>query len=165
MKKDKMYWILEFCILAFYLIIPVALFIWKCTSIGEQEGGTKFIIGCSGYVAAFVVYIIAKKLVFKRYLAQLEGKIINYTTQIETEIDPAKITLIEKALRKCLIIKTIISVIPVIIMCGLLLLVIKALESDMVTLYAVVGFITISIGCGFVCELIQDANVKSKHRG
>lgn len=164
MKKDKTYWILEALKILFFAVIPIALFIMKCTTLNQQQGGTKFIIGCSGYIVALILYFVIKKIVLKRYLSQIDGKIVNYETQIETETDQEKITLIENALRKCLIIKTIFTVIPVIILLGLLLMIVKGLEKDLLTLYSVIGFIALSICAGFICEIIQDANVKSKHR-
>ena len=164
MKKDKLYVSLEVAKWAFFLLIPIALFIWKCTSIGNVEGGTKFILGCSGYIAILVIYIIFKKAIMKKYLTELNGKIVNYSTQLEVETDEQKITNIEKALRKCLIIRDIFTVAPLVVAAGLILLIVKALEQDVITLYSIMGFVAISYLCGFICDLVQDSNIKSKHR-
>lgn len=164
MKKDLTFIFLEIAKWLFFLVIPIAVFIWKCTTIAAVESGTNFIISCSGYIALLLVYLVFKKVIMKNYIADLRGKIVNYTTQIETEIDEQKITLIEKALRKCLLIRDCFTVAPIIIVCGLLLYVIRAIEYDIVTLYSVVGLIAISYALGFVFMLFQSANVKSKNR-
>lgn len=164
MKKDKLYIALEIAKWVFFLGIPLALFIWKCTSIGNSAGGTKFIVGCSGYIICLIIYIIFKKAIMKKYLFELNGKIVNYTTQLETETDEEKITLIEKALRKCLIIRDIFNVAPIIIGFALMLLIIKNIEKDIITLYGVLGLITLSCLLGFGCNLLQDSNIKSKNR-
>jgi hypothetical protein len=163
MKKDKKYWALEIAQLIFFLIIPIVLFIWKCTTI-QNDGGTRFIISCSGYIVAIIIFIVFKKIVLKKYLADLSGKIVNYTTQIETETDQTKIPLIEKALSKCLIIRNLFIVAPVLIALGLLLVVIKAIEQQMITLYSVVGLCVISYIIGFICMLFQSYSIKSKNR-
>jgi hypothetical protein len=163
MKKDKKYWALEIAQLIFFLIIPIVLFIWKCTTI-QNDGGTRFIISCSGYIVAIIVFIIFKKIVLKKYLADLGGKIVNYTTQIETETDQTKIPLIEKALSKCLIIRDLFIVAPVLVALGLLLVIIKAIEQQMITLYSVVGLCVISYIIGFICMLFQSYSIKSKNR-
>ena len=164
MKKDKVYIILEIAKWFFFLVLPIAIFIWKCTTLGNIEGGTKFILGCSGYIVCIIIYIIFKKAIMKNYLHDLSGKIVNYSTQLEIETDPEKITLIEKAIRKCLIIRDVFNIIPILIGCALVLLIVKALEKDVVTMYSVLGLITISCMLGFICVMIQDANVKSKNR-
>lgn len=164
MKKDKLYITLEVAKWFFFLGIPIALFIWKCTTLGQTPGGTKFIIGVSGYIVCIILYILFKKLIMKNYIRDLNGKIVNYTTQLETETDEEKITLIEKALRKCLVIRDVFNVIPLIIAFALILVIIKNVEKDIITLYSVLGFITISCLCGFLCNVLQDAKIKSKNR-
>lgn len=164
MKKDITFILLEIAKWLFFLVIPVAVFIWKCTTLGAVEGGTKFIASCSGYIVLLIVFLVFKKVIMKNYIADLRGKIVNYTTQIETETEEQKITLIEKALRKCLLIRDCFTVAPVVIVCGLLLYIIRAIEYDIVTLYSVVGLIAISYALGFVFMLFQSANVKSKNR-
>jgi hypothetical protein len=163
MKKDKKYWALEIAQLIFFLIIPIVLFIWKCTEI-QNDGGTRFIINCSGYIIAIIIFIVFKKIVLKRYLADLSGKIVNYTTQIETETDQTKIPLIEKAMSKCLIIRDLFIIMPVLIALGLLLVIIKAVELQMITLYSVIGLCVISYIIGFICMLFQSYSIKSKNR-
>lgn len=163
MKKDKKYWALEIAQLIFFLIVPIGLFIWKCTSI-QNDGGTQFIINCGGYIVAIIIFIVFKKIVLRRYLQDLNGKVINYTTQIETETDQTKIPLIEKALSKCLVIRDVFIVAPVLIGLGLLLVVIKAVETQLITLYSVVGLCTISYLIGFICMLYQSYSIKSKNR-
>lgn len=164
MKKDKTFIFLEIAKWLFFLVLPLGVFVWKCTTLGEVEGGTKFIISCSGYVALLLIYIVLKKVIMKNYIANLNGKIVNFTTQLETEIDEQKIPLIEQALRRCLLIRDCFTVAPIIIVCGLLLYVIRAIEYGIVTLYSVVGLIAISYALGFVFMLFQSANVKSKNR-
>lgn len=163
MKKDKKYWALQIAQLIFFLIVPIVLFIWKCTTI-QNEGGTKFIINCSGFIVAIIVFIVFKKVILKKYLADLNGKIVNYTTQIETETDQTKIPLIEKALSKCLIIRDLFIVAPVLVALGLLLVIIKAVEQQMITLYSVIGLCVISYIIGFICMLFQSYSIKSKNR-
>lgn len=163
MKKDKRYWALQIAQLLFFLIIPVALFIWKCTTI-KNDGGTQFIINCSGFIVAIIIFIVFKKVILKKYLADLNGKIINYSTQLETETDQSKIPLIEKALSKTLIIRDLFIVIPVLIGLGLLLMIIKAVEQQLITLYAVVGLCFLSYLVGFICMLFQNYSIKSKNR-
>lgn len=163
MKKDKKYWCLEILQLMFFLVVPIVLFIWKCTTI-KNGGGTQFIINCSGYILAIIVFIVFKKIILKKYLADLSGKIVNYTTQIETETDQTKIPLIERALSKCLIMRDLFIVAPVLVGLGLLLVVIKAVEQQMITLYAVVGLCVLSYIFGFICMLFQSYSIKSKNR-
>ena len=61
MKKDKKYWALEIAQLIFFLVVPIVLFIWKCTTI-KNDGGTQFIISCSGYIVAIIIFIVFKKI-------------------------------------------------------------------------------------------------------
>ena len=85
-------------------------------------------------------------------------------TQIETETDQSKIPLIEKALSKCLIIRDVFTVIPVLIGLGLLLVIIKAVEQQLITLYSVMGMCLLSYIVGFICMLFQSYSIKSKNR-
>lgn len=163
MKKDKRYWALEISQLMFFLVVPIVLFIWKCTTI-RNDGGTQFIISCGGYIVAIIIFIVFKKIILKKYLADLNGKIVNYTTQIETETDQTKIPLIEKAFSKCLIIRDIFTVVPVVIGLGLLLVIIKAVEQQLITLYSVIGLCLLSYVLGFICMLYQSYSIKSKNR-
>ena len=164
MKKDKLYISLEIAKWIFFLALPIALFIWKCTTIGNADGGTKFITSCCGYIVCIIIYIIFKKAIMKNYVKELNGKIVNYYTQLETETDQEKITLIENALKKCLIIRDIFNLVPILIACALILLIVKALEKDIITMYSVLGFITLSCLMGFGCTMAQDWNIKSKNR-
>ena len=45
MKKTKLWIICEILKYLFYGAVPIGLFIWKCTSVGQVDGGTKFILG------------------------------------------------------------------------------------------------------------------------
>jgi len=164
MKKTVLWWITEILKWVFFAGFPIALFLWKCTSIGDTEGSTKFILGVSGYIVALIVYIIIKKVLLKNYIIGLNGKIINFTTSLEIETDPVKMTLIEKALAKALIIRESFTVIPIIIIFGLLVTLCKALETDLITLASVIGVLCLSCIAGFICMIIQSANVKSKNR-
>lgn len=164
MKKDKIYIITEIAKWVFFLGVPLILFFWKCTTIFGQKGGATFIIGCSGYIAGLLIYLCAKKFMFKNYFANLNGKIVNYETALETETDTAKITLIENAIRKTTIIRDCFTVIPTLLILGLALTLIKAMESGLVTLFSVVGLSTISYLLGYICMLIQNKNIKSKNR-
>lgn len=164
MKKDKSFIALEIMKWVFFLAIPVALFFAKCVTITGNKGGVKFMVSCSTFIVALIIYIVFKKVILKKYFQELSAKIVNYTTQLETETDQTKIPLIEKALRKCLTLRTIFNVLPIIIVMGLVLVLVKALETDLVKLYAVVGYCTISYILGFICMLWQDASIKSKNR-
>lgn len=164
MRKDKEYWVLEAFKLVFFALLPITIFILKCTSLIGQTGGTKFILGCSGYIVAMIVYLVIKKVVLRTYLQDLNGKIVNYTTQIETETDQSKIPFIEKALSKCLSIRAIFTIAPILIVGGLGLLIVKSIEQDFVKLYSVLGLIAVSYLFGTIVWLIQASKVKSKHR-
>lgn len=164
MKKDKLYWSMEALKWVFFGVIPILIFIFKCTTITGQNGGVKFMIGCSSYIVLLLLFFIIKKTLLKNYIRDLSGKIVNYTTQLETETDQSKIPLIEKALSKCLLARSIFTVIPVLLVIGIVILVVNALEKDLITLYSVLGLIGLSIIFGMVAMVVQETNIKSKNR-
>lgn len=164
MKKDKLYWTMEALKWVFYAVIPILVFIAKCTTILGQKGGVKFMIGCSSYIVLLLLFFIIKKTLLKNYIRDLSGKIVNYQTQLETETDQTKIPLIEKALSKCLITRSVFTVVPVLLVIGIVILIVSALEKDLVTLYSVLGLIALSMIFGMIAMIVQDANVKSKNR-
>lgn len=164
MKKDKIYILTEIGKWVFFLGMPLFLFFWKCTTLFGIDGGSKFILGCSGYIFGLLLYLCARKFLFKTYFANLNGKIVNFETELETEIEAEKISLIEKALQKHTLVRDTILVIPTLLILGLSLTLIKAMESGLVTLFSVVGLSTISYLLGYICMLIQNKNIKSKNR-
>lgn len=164
MKKDKLYISMELGKWLFFAIVPLVFFIMKCVSISNVDGGTKFIISASSYIFLLLIFIVVKKAMLKNYIADLNGKIVNYTTQLETEVDENKIPLIEKAMGKALIYRHSINVVPIIAVSGLILVVVKALEDSLVKLYSVVGICLVSFIFGFICMLVQSKNVRSKNR-
>lgn len=164
MKKDKLYILMTICQWLFFAGVPIALFIMKCTTIAQTKDGTGFIITASGYIFLLIIYIIVKKTILKNYINDLQGKIVNYTTQITTETDQEKIPLVEKALSKCLIMRHIINILPVILVFGLLMVFTKALEQSLVNLYSVLGVCFLSFILGLICVIIQSKYIKSKHR-
>lgn len=164
MKKDKMYIAMAIGQWLFFLGIPLALFIAKCTTISQNKGGTSFIINASSYILLLIIYIVAKKTIFKNYMADVQGKIVNYTTQITTETDQTKIPLIEKELSKCLMLRHLINILPVILVFGLAMVFVKALEESIVKLYSVIGICLVSFILGLICVILQSKNIKSKNR-
>lgn len=164
MKKTKLWWSMELLQWLFFAIIPLIIFIIKCTTIGGQPGGTKFIVGCSSYILLLIIYMIIKKTLLKGYIEKLRNKQANLEAQIDTETDQTKIPLIEKALGKAMLYSKAFNTIPVLLVIGIILLVVKALEHDVITMYAVLGVSLVSCLFGFICQIVQALNIRSKHR-
>jgi len=164
MRKTRLWIAMECLKWLFFAGVPIALFLWKCTSIGITDGGSKFIFGCSGYIMALIIYVIIKKVMLKNYLVTLNGKIINYTTNLEIETDQTKIPLIERALGKCLMIRDSFTALPIIIVLGLVITLCKAMESDLITLSIVIGLSILSYILGYICMLVQASNIRSRNR-
>jgi hypothetical protein len=113
---------------------------------------------------ALIIYVIIKKVMLKNYLVTLNGKIINYTTNLEIETDQTKIPLIERALGKCLMIRDSFTALPIIIVLGLVITLCKAMENDLITLSIVIGLSILSYILGYICMLVQASNIRSRNR-
>lgn len=146
----------------FFIGVPIGLFIWKCTTIGAEKSGTKFIVGAFSYIILFFVVIIIKKTVFKNFIADMKIKIANFQTELAIETDPEKAKHIEKGLHKYTIIRDLLDVLPFIIIIAFITWVVAALENDIITLKNVLALMILSVVIGYVCRIIKHATEKSK---
>ena len=60
--------------------------------------------------------------------------------------------------------RSLFTVVPVLLVIGIVILVVNALEKDLITLYSVLGLIALSLLAGMVAMIVQETNVKSKNR-
>lgn len=148
----------------FWLIAPLTFVILEYSTLNQTKETVSFQIGITGIAIIIIILILAKKLLFKKYLQKLDIKIANAESALDTETDVTKIELVEKSLHKYRLIQSVFSFVMPVAFLSLALYTAKALENAIVKLSGVLGFILISFVLGEIMEICEIQCIKSKHR-
>lgn len=145
-----------------FAVVPIVLFVVKCTTITGNAGGTKLLIGGSAYICLFLLFLLFKYCIMKNFLKDLNGRVNNYQSILAVETDKTKARNCEKSMHKDLIIRDVIDLMPIAVIFGFGELIISALEKGTITLSFVTAWATVSVLCGYACRILKHALIKSK---
>ena len=163
MKRILKKWVFKSLELLFVAIIPLVIIYvgyggWGATA-------TKFKWYFGALLAVLAVLFLVKKVWLNPWIDKRKIKTANLETDLETEVDQAKILYIEDALRRARLIETVINWIMPIILLVLALMAFRAVERSIVTFAGIIGWVLVSEVLGFVVSIFDALSVHSKHKG
>lgn len=145
-----------------FIVIPVILFICKCTTIADKTNGTKLLVGGVSYIVVFLLFLLFKHCIMKNFFKDLNGRVNNYQSILATETDKEKARNCEKAMHKDLIVRDLFDLLPIALILGFAEMIITALEKDYITLSFVVAWGIVSVLGGYAFRILRHALIKSK---
>ncbi len=160
-KKRIIFFILH---LIFSAVIPIALVIVRYSTIQNTGAAVGFKISITGILLLIFVFWVVKKLFIDRKLADLKAQSNVMFADLKTKQDPAEIAALEKELKNIRTIEVIFnSLIPLIFIVAAIIA-FKALEAQLVTLSATLGYIAISFFVGLVFNILYSREIHAKNK-
>ena len=161
-KKRLMFFLLH---IAFSAVAPIALIVARYSTIGNTRGAVGFKISITGVLLMIFVFWTVKKLFIDQKLADLKAQSNVMIADLKTKQDPAERALLEKELKSIRTVEAIFSsVIPLLfIVAGIIAF--KALEAQLVTLSATLGYIAVSYSVGLVFNVLYSREIHAKNGG
>lgn len=161
-KKRLAFFLLH---IAFSAVVPIALVVTRYSTIGNARGALGFKISITGVLLLIFIFWTVKKLFIDRKLADLKAQSNVMLADLKTKQDPAELAAIEKELKGIKTIEAIFSsVIPLLFIVAAIIA-FKALEAQLVTLSATLGYIAISYGVGLVFNILYSREIHAKNGG
>lgn len=163
MKRTLKKWGFKSLELLFVAIIPLVIIYVGYGGWGAKATKFKWYFGA--LLAVLAVLFIVKKVWLNPWIDKRKIKTANLETDLETEVDQAKILYIEDALRRARLIETVINWIMPIILLVLALMAFRAVERSIVTFAGIIGWVLVSEVLGFVVSIFDALSVHSKNKG
>lgn len=164
MKKDAKYYALWILQIIFYLLVPLGLIFYSYSSLEPTMESTKFAISFSGVLLCLVTFLIFKRTVLKKVLAEYNGELSQLKADMRIETDASKIANLEHEIRKMSCITDCARAIPVALGGVLALVACDALQEGIIKFSGVLGFVLLSCLVGFACTIAQDLTIESKNK-
>ncbi len=160
-KKRIIFFILH---LLFSAVIPIALVIVRYSTIQNTGAAVGFKISITGILLLIFVFWVVKKLFIDRKLADLKAQSNVMFADLKTKQDPAELAALEKELKNIRTIEVIFgSLIPLLFIVAAIIA-FKALEAQLVTLSATLGYIAISFFIGLVFNILYSREIHAKNK-
>lgn len=160
-KKRIIFFILH---LLFSAVIPIALVIVRYSTIANTGAAVGFKISITGISLLIFVFWVVKKLFIDRKLADLKAQSNVMFADLKTKQDPAEIAALEKELKNIRTIEVIFSSLIPLLFIVAAIIAFKALEAQLVTLSATLGYIAISFFIGLVFNILYSREIHAKNR-
>lgn len=160
-KKRIIFFILH---LLFSAVIPIALVIVRYSTIANTGAAVGFKISITGILLLIFVFWVVKKLFIDRKLADLKAQSNVMFADLKTKQDPAEIAALEKELKNIRTIEVIFSSLIPLLFIVAAIIAFKALEAQLVTLSATLGYIAISFFIGLVFNILYSREIHAKNR-
>ena len=161
-KKRLAFFLLH---LLFSAVVPIVLVIVRYSTITNTKAAVGFKISITGILLLIFVFWVIKKLIIDKKLTDLKAQGNIMLADLKTKQDPAELAAIEKELKK---IKTTAalfgSIIPLLFIVAAVIA-FKALEAQLVTLSATLGYIGISYAVGLVFNVLYSREIHAKNGG
>ena len=160
-KKRIIFFILH---LLFSAVIPIALVIVRYSTIQNTGAAVGFKISITGILLLIFVFWVVKKLFIDRKLADLKAQSNVMFADLKTKQDPAELAALEKELKNIRTIEVIFgSLIPLLFRVAAIIA-FPALEAQLVTLSATLGYIAISFFIGLVFNILYSREIHAKNK-
>lgn len=153
MKKTKWQAVCIVCQFLCMFVVPVVL-LWAEYG-NDVFGSVKFKISFTSIVFILLFLLLTKKVILKSYLEGMQTELATLRGKAVTETDADKIEMLKRQYRKLKYIDLMFrSIMPVIILVGITLL-IKALEQQVIKMYGVFGWSTVSFVVGLFFAALE----------
>ncbi len=145
--------------------MPIAFVIVRYSTIANTKAAVGFKISITGVLLLIFIFWVIKKLFIDRKMTDLKAQGNILLADLKTKQDPAELAAIEKELKKIKTAEALFgSIIPLLfIVAGVIAF--KALEAQLVTLSATLGYIGISYGVGLVFNVLYSREIHTKNGG
>ena len=161
-KKRLAFFLLH---LLFSAVAPIVLVIVRYSTIANTKAAVGFKISITGVLLLIFIFWVIKKLFIDRKLTDLKAQGNIMLAALKTKQDPAEIAAIEKELKKIKTAEALFgSIIPLLFIVAAVIA-FKALEAQLVTLSATLGYIGISYGVGLVFNVLYSREIHAKNGG
>lgn len=165
MKMTKKRLALFLLHLLFSAVVPIVLVIVRYSTITNTKAAIGFKISITGILLLIFIFWVIKKLFIDRKLTDLKAQGNIMLANLKTKQDPAELAAIEKELKKIKTAEALFgSIIPLLFIVAAVIA-FKALEAQLVTLSATLGYIGISYGVGLVFDVLYSREIHAKNGG
>ena len=165
MKMTKKRLALFLLHLLFSAVVPIVLVIVRYSTITNTKAAIGFKISITGILLLIFIFWVIKKLFIDRKLTDLKAQGNIMLVNLKTKQDPAELAAIEKELKKIKTAEALFgSIIPLLFIVAAVIA-FKALEAQLVTLSATLGYIGISYGVGLVFNVLYSREIHAKNGG
>lgn len=161
-KKRLTFFLLH---LLFSAVVPIALVIARYSTVADTKAAVGFKISITGVLLLIFVFWVIKKLFIDRKLTDLKAQGNIMLANLKTKQDPAELSALERELKHIKTLEAVFSsIIPLLfIVAGIIAF--KALEAQLVTLSATLGYIGISYAVGFIFNVLYSREIRAKNGG
>ena len=161
-KKRLAFFLLH---LLFSAVAPIVLVIVRYSTITNTKAAVGFKISITGILLLIFIFWVIKKLFIDRRLTDLKAQGNIMLANLKTKQDPAELAAIEKELKKIKTAEALFgSIIPLLFIVAAVIA-FKALEAQLVTLSATLGYNGISYGVGLVFNVLYSREIHTKNGG
>lgn len=161
-KKRLAFFLLH---LLFSAVVPIVLVIVRYSTITNTKAAIGFKISITGILLLIFVFWVIKKLIIDKKLTDLKAQGNIMLADLKTKQDPAELAAIEKELKKIKTTEALFgSIIPLLFIVAAVIA-FKALEAQLVTLSATLGYIGISYVVGLVFNILYSREIHAKNGG
>ena len=161
-KKRLAFFLLH---LLFSAVVPIVLVIVRYSTITNTKAAIGFKISITGILLLIFVFWVIKKLIIDKKLTDLKAQGNIMLADLKTKQDPAELAAIEKELKKIKTTEALFgSIIPLLFIVAAVIA-FKALEAQLVTLSATLGYIGISYAVGFIFNVLYSREIHAKNGG
>ena len=161
-KKRLAFFLLH---LLFSAVVPIVLVIVRYSTITNTKAAIGFKISITGILLLIFVFWVIKKLFIDKKLTDLKAQGNIMLADLKTKQDPAELAAIEKELKKIKTTEALFgSIIPLLFIVAAVIA-FKALEAQLVTLSATLGYIGISYAVGLVFNVLYSREIHAKNGG
>ena len=151
--------------LMFSSVVPILLVIVRYSTITNTKAAIGFKISITGILLLIFVFWVIKKLIIDKKLTDLKAQGNIMLADLKTKQDPAELAAIEKELKKIKTTEALFgSIIPLLFIVAAVIA-FKALEAQLVTLSATLGYIGISYAVGLVFNVLYSREIHAKNGG
>ncbi len=149
----------------FSAVVPLVFVIVRYSTMENTRGAVGFKISITGILLLIFVFWVIKKLFIDRKLTDLKAQSNIMIANLKTKQDPAEIAALERELRKIKTVEAIFSSIIPLLFIVAAFVAFKALEAQLVTLSATLGYIGLSYGVGLIFNVLYSREVHAKNGG
>lgn len=161
-KKRLVFFLLH---IAFSAIVPIALVVARYGTIENTRGAVGFKISITGVLLLLFVFWIIKKLFIDRKLADLKAQGNVMIADLKTKQDSAELAALEKELKSIKTVEVVFSSVIPLLFITMGMIAFKALEAQLVTLSATLGYIAVSYAVGLVFNVLYSREIHAKNGG
>ena len=158
MKKTSKSWVFFVLQLFFIIVVPVAL-VWL--QYGDTTGTFK--IPITAILLVILLFLVAKKLLFKPWLDKVKIKIANIETNALTITDPLAIEANKKAWRMFTLAQLACDAFIPLLLFIASIITIKTVEQGIIKLYGCLMFCFVSIVVGIGFKVLEVYSMQLTH--